>query len=104
MAFPFWNPSTFKWDFRSYGSLLLRPTLASMVQIIRDVFSQSLRILGFDHYLLKGIRKPEAGIVLPVDGLAICTNSAVLSNIVTGCAAAAGQQKFRKAADLARPL
>ena len=81
-----------------------RPPLASLVQIVRHDFGQSLRILGLEHYLLKGIRKPAAGIVLPVDGIAFCTNQVVLSNLAAGTSQAAGQRTFREASDLARPL
>ena len=55
-------------------------------------------------YLLKGIKKPEAGVLLPADGLAVCTSSAIQGNLASSCFSLAGQHKFRKASDLARPI
>jgi len=52
LPFPFWNPSTQQWDLKTYQSLILKPTLASMIQIVRTVFAKSLQVLGLDHYLL----------------------------------------------------
>lgn len=104
LLFPFWNPSTLQWDLKTYQSLILKPTLASMVQVVRTVFSKSLHILGLDHYLLRNIQKHEAGLKLSVDGIAICTNQIHLSNLASSCFLVAGQKGIRKAADLARPI
>ena len=67
------------------------------------VFGKGLQILGLECHILKGIRKPEAGLILPADGLACCTNSTMLRSLASRCLSAAGQTKFRKASDLARP-
>ena len=50
VSFPFWNPSALQWDLKRYGALLLRPTLASVVQIVRFVFTKGCQILGLDQY------------------------------------------------------
>ena len=77
--------------------------MASLVQIVRFAVNPRLRIFGLDTYLLKGIRKPEAGLHMPVDGVVLCTDPATLG-ILTSCTlAVAGQHKFRKSSDLARP-
>jgi hypothetical protein len=80
-SFSFWNPSTQQWDLKTYQSLILKPTLASMTQIVRTVFAKGLQVLGLDHYLLRNIQKHEAGLKLSADGIAICTNQIHLSNL-----------------------
>ena len=104
ITFPFWNPSTHSWDLKRYHDVLLKPTLASVCQVVRHVLTKSLHIMGLEHYLLKGFRKPEAGFTLPLDGIACCTNHTVLSKLASCSMAAAGQTKFRKSSDLARPI
>lgn len=104
ITFPFWNPSTHSWDLKRYHDVLLKPTLASVCQVVRHVLTKSLHIMGLEHYLLKGFRKPEAGFTLPLDGIACCTNHTVLSKLASCSMAVAGQTKFRKSSDLARPI
>ena len=103
LPFPFWNTSTLRWDLKPYSAVLLRPTLAALIQVIRFVFGKGLQILGLEHHILKGIRKPEAGLILPAGGLACCTNSTMLRSLASRCFSAAGQTKLRKASDLAPP-
>ena len=103
LPFPFWNTSTLRWDLKPYSAVLLKPTLAALIQVIRFVFGKGLQILGLEHHILKGIRKPEAGLILPADGLACCTNSTMLRSLASRCFSAAGQTKLRKASDLAPP-
>jgi ribonuclease HI len=104
ISFPFWNPSLSDWELRPYHSLLLKPTIASVVQVVRLVLRKGLQTMGLEQYLLKGIRKHEAGLLLPVDGIGLCTNFATANSLASCCLQAAGQRRFRKAADLARPL
>eukprot|EP00438_Fugacium_kawagutii_P036701 Skav200933 [mRNA] locus=scaffold2433:377025:382227:+ [translate_table: standard] len=47
------------WRPRSYGSLLLKPTVAATVQMFRQTFTQALRFLGLSHFIQNRITRPE---------------------------------------------
>eukprot|EP00435_Cladocopium_sp_Y103_P029531 s2378_g7.t1 len=102
--FPFWNPDSLQWELRQYHSLLVRPTLASLVHVAKHVFVKGISILGLGRFLIRGIQKPEIGLFLPCDGLAFCTSFAIKERLANLCSQKAGRQGFRKSADLAKPF
>eukprot|EP00435_Cladocopium_sp_Y103_P062884 s241_g24.t1 len=56
---------------KSVYDMLLRPTLAALVQKLKLGFVGGLKILGLDNYLCRQITRHEAGIAIPVDGLVV---------------------------------
>ena len=104
LSLPVWDHEARSWRLRDYHSLLLRPTLANVVAQIRQTITQGLRILGLETFLQRHLNRSEAGIVMPVDGLLICTCSSFKFRIIELCKSFAGARMLRKASDLAKPI
>ena len=68
---PLWNPDTVQWEARSYHAAVVKPTIAFVVQFVRFVFIEGLRLLGLDRCLIKGLQKPESGVFLQSNGVVV---------------------------------
>ena len=101
---PVWDHEARRWTMRDYHSLLLKPTLASVVAQIRQTLVQGLQILGCDSFLRRHLNRLEAGITMPVDGILIHISASFRLRLIDLCKSFAGSRLIRKAADLAKPI
>ena len=81
--------------------LHVRPTLASVVQIIRQGFVVLLKGLRLSHGVSR-LDRTETGITMPCDGLILQPSASVLAQLPS-LVVAFNPKGIRKAADLARP-
>eukprot|EP00438_Fugacium_kawagutii_P030543 Skav235992 [mRNA] locus=scaffold348:200764:203450:- [translate_table: standard] len=91
------------WIVRDYHSILMKPTVASVVHTIRKLLCQALQFLGLGCFIQKAMQRSEAGIGFSTDGLIICCCTDLASECTDAVRPFAGQRQLRKAADLARP-
>ena len=92
------------WDLRSYSGLLLRPTVASLVQNVRQTMKKILLHLDLAYFVQHSIARLESGIQLSTDGLIVHSSFDQISRCSELSRIFAGSRQLRKAADLARPL
>ena len=67
--FPVERAKNDQWIFKRPDEMLLKPTVASLTQKVRQGLKTGLKMLGFDNYLCSGLNRQVAGIVIPVDGV-----------------------------------
>eukprot|EP00438_Fugacium_kawagutii_P003078 Skav215305 [mRNA] locus=scaffold3276:18327:27629:- [translate_table: standard] len=89
---------------RSYRDILLKPTVASVVQCFRQTLKKTLRHFGLDHFIQPVIDRSEAGVMMQTDGIIVSTSTVLASEIAEMIRQFSGQRLLRKAADLARPF
>lgn len=54
--FPVERAKNGQWIFRSPAEMLLKPTVASITQKVRQGLKRGLKMLGFDNYLSSGLK------------------------------------------------
>ena len=89
---------------RSYDGLLLKPTVASLAQIVRQTMKKILVHLGLAVFAQHAIARLESGIQLSTDGLIVHSHHDLISRVSELSRNFAGKRLLRKAADLARQL
>ena len=67
--FPVERAKNDQWIFKRPDEMLLKPTVASLTQKVRQGLKTGLKMLGFDNYLCSGLNRQVAGIVIPVEGV-----------------------------------
>ena len=68
-SFQLREPRTISGFFKRPDEMLLKPTVASLTQKVRQGLKTGLKMLGFDNYLCSGLNRQVAGIMIPVDGV-----------------------------------
>ena len=101
---PIWDPVAKCWVLRDYFSLLLRPTVSSVVSHVKQTFLQCLKGMGFLHFYQKNLSRLDAGIIMPVDGLHLSTDFTLSSRLGALAREFGGSHGLRKASDIAKPL
>ena len=84
--------------------MLLRPTVASLVQKTKLGLTRGLRALGLEVYLCRGLDRRCAGIAIPVDGVLLSLPHELSAQICQISSSFFGPKLLRKAADLAKPM
>eukprot|EP00435_Cladocopium_sp_Y103_P060150 s1104_g21.t3 len=69
VQFPVERARDGQWTFRTVQDMLLRPTVAFVVQKFRQAITQGLKVLGLEIYLCNRLDRRSAGIIVPVDGI-----------------------------------
>lgn len=100
--FPVERAKNDQWIFKPPAEMLLKPTVASLTQKVRQGLKTGLKMLGFDNYLCSGLNRQVAGIVIPVDGVLLSIPADVHVEICN-ISNRFFPRLLRKAADLAKP-
>eukprot|EP00435_Cladocopium_sp_Y103_P058026 s363_g20.t1 len=103
VQFPVERARDGQWTFRTVHDMILRPTVAFLVQRFRQALTQGLRVLGLDVYLCKRLNRQSAGILVPVDGV-ILSIPDLMSTEFCRISNSFFPRQMRKSADVARPL
>lgn len=101
---PIWDNQEKVWIFRDYFGVLLRPTVAAILALVRQVVSHGLSILGLQHFSPRAINRCESGIMYPVDGLVLHSSMELSHRLRELTLGFTGTRSIRKVADLAKPL
>lgn len=84
--------------------ILLRPTVASILALVRQAFACGLDILGLQRFGCKALNRMEAGVGFPTDGFILHTSVDFSIRLRELTKRFSGTHSIRKAADLAKPL
>lgn len=102
--FPTENTTAGRWSCKPVTDMLLRPTVASLVQKTKLGLTRGLRALGLEVYLCRGLDRRCAGIAIPVDGVLLSLPHELSAQICQISSSFFGPKLLRKAADLAKPM
>ena len=92
------------WNLRSYSGLLIKPTVAFLVQSVRKTMKEVLQLFGLTFYLQPAMARLEAGITMSTDGIVVHSNYPLVSRCAELTRTFSGPRQLRKAADLAKPM
>ena len=92
------------WELRAYSCVLLKPTVASIVQSIRKTMKEVLTLFGLTQFLQPAVARLEAGISMSTDGIIVHSCFSQVSRCAELTRTFAGPRQLRKAADLAKPM
>ena len=104
MQFPTERAADGQWKFKLISEMLLRPTLAFLVQRIRQGFTCGLKALGLDRFICRHLSRQIAGIAVSVDGLLLSIPTEFAAQLCDISARFFGPKMLRKSADLAKPV
>lgn len=102
--FPFWDPQSRSHILSSLALRFERPTLSSLLKIVRDSFRHFLRNADCPDVLCYGLNKSAIGVIRPLDGLYVKMRPSLVQRCAQRTAGFFASRPYRKANDIARPV
>ena len=104
LPIPVWDTKSNGWVLRSYDSLLLRPTLASVLFQVKLAVKHGTQMLGLQDFIRRDLHRIAAGINMPTEGLFVHLSTASAARMQDLSCTFATNRRIRKTADLAKPF
>lgn len=101
---PLKNPSTGCWEHMDYFSMPIRPTVASLIRMVRLAVKLGADVFGYGELLFFHQNKVALGIHSPCSGLFLRLNSSLVKDTRFSVHTWTSSWPIRRVADLARPF